>query len=167
MISTRGTRWSHLALAGFEKDPIRADFLRRYSLDRLPNDPKLRQRAAVSCASREKRIWRGELRVKSNSPVHYLRKQIWTRYPDARRTARNHRVLYRSADRMKLQRSIRFASEDSEAARWVVYPGLIAARIDRATVLRRRYRQAYHFVRFDFFTSPSSQRVQAKTLANV
>ena len=36
----------HLALAGFEKDPMRADFLRRYSLDRLPNDPKLRQRAA-------------------------------------------------------------------------------------------------------------------------
>ena len=36
----------HLALAGFEEDPIRADFLRRYSLDRLPNDPKLRQRAA-------------------------------------------------------------------------------------------------------------------------
>ena len=36
----------HLALAGFEKDPIRADFLRRYSLDRLPNDPKFRQRAA-------------------------------------------------------------------------------------------------------------------------
>jgi hypothetical protein len=36
----------HLALAGFEKDPIRADFLRQYSLDRLPNDAKLRQRAA-------------------------------------------------------------------------------------------------------------------------
>jgi hypothetical protein len=36
----------HLALAGFEEDPIRADFLRRYSLGRLPNDPKLRQRAA-------------------------------------------------------------------------------------------------------------------------
>jgi hypothetical protein len=36
----------HLALAGFEKDPLRADFLRRYSLDRLPNDAKLRQRAA-------------------------------------------------------------------------------------------------------------------------
>jgi hypothetical protein len=35
----------HLALAGFEQDPIRANFLRRYSLDRLPNDPKLRQRA--------------------------------------------------------------------------------------------------------------------------
>ena len=35
-----------LALASFEEDPIRADFLRRYSLDRLPNDPKLRQRAA-------------------------------------------------------------------------------------------------------------------------
>jgi hypothetical protein len=35
----------HLALAGFEEDPIRADFLRRYSLDRLPSDPKLRQRA--------------------------------------------------------------------------------------------------------------------------
>jgi hypothetical protein len=36
----------HLALGGFEKDPVRADFLRHYSLDRLPNDPKLRQRAA-------------------------------------------------------------------------------------------------------------------------
>jgi hypothetical protein len=36
----------HLALAGFEEDPIRADFLRQYSLARLPNDPKLRQRAA-------------------------------------------------------------------------------------------------------------------------
>ena len=36
----------HLVLAGFEEDPIRADFLRRYSLDRLPNDPKLCQRAA-------------------------------------------------------------------------------------------------------------------------
>jgi hypothetical protein len=36
----------HLALAGFVKDPIRADFLRRYSLDHLPNDPKLHQRAA-------------------------------------------------------------------------------------------------------------------------
>ena len=36
----------HLALAGFEEDPIRADFLRRYSIDRLPNDPKLRRRAA-------------------------------------------------------------------------------------------------------------------------
>jgi hypothetical protein len=35
-----------LALAGFEKDPIEADFLRQYSLDRLPNDSKLRQRAA-------------------------------------------------------------------------------------------------------------------------
>ena len=47
-----------LALAGFEKDPIRADFLRRYSLDRLPNDPKLRQRAVEFLRSREKRIWR-------------------------------------------------------------------------------------------------------------
>jgi hypothetical protein len=36
----------NLALADFEKDAIRADFLRRYSLGRLPNDPKLRQRAA-------------------------------------------------------------------------------------------------------------------------
>jgi WD40 repeat protein len=36
----------HLALAGFEEDPIRADFLRRYSLDRLSNDPKLRHCAA-------------------------------------------------------------------------------------------------------------------------
>jgi WD40 repeat protein len=33
----------HLALACFAKE---ADFLRQYSLDRLPNDPKLRQRAA-------------------------------------------------------------------------------------------------------------------------
>jgi hypothetical protein len=36
----------HLALASFQKDPLSADFLRQYSLDRLPNDPKLRQRAA-------------------------------------------------------------------------------------------------------------------------
>jgi hypothetical protein len=36
----------HLALAGFEEVLIPADFLRRYSLDRLPNDPRLRQRAA-------------------------------------------------------------------------------------------------------------------------
>jgi hypothetical protein len=36
-----------LALAGFEKDPVRADFLRRYSLDRLPDDLKLRERAAA------------------------------------------------------------------------------------------------------------------------
>ena len=35
----------HLALAGFEKDAIRADFLRRYSIDRLPNDKLLCQRA--------------------------------------------------------------------------------------------------------------------------
>jgi hypothetical protein len=37
---------AHLALAGFEEDPIRANFLRQYSLDRLPNDPKFHQRAA-------------------------------------------------------------------------------------------------------------------------
>jgi dipeptidyl aminopeptidase/acylaminoacyl peptidase len=37
---------AHLMLAGFEKDESQAEFLRRYSLDRLPNDPKLRQRAA-------------------------------------------------------------------------------------------------------------------------
>jgi hypothetical protein len=36
----------HLALAAFERDPVSADFLRQYSLDRLPNDPKMRQRAA-------------------------------------------------------------------------------------------------------------------------
>jgi len=36
----------HLALAGFEKDPICANFLRQYSPDRLPNAPSLRQRAA-------------------------------------------------------------------------------------------------------------------------
>jgi hypothetical protein len=33
-------------LAGFEKDESQADFLRRYSVDRLPNDPQIRQRAA-------------------------------------------------------------------------------------------------------------------------
>jgi hypothetical protein len=32
----------HLVLAGFEKDPLRADFLRHYSLARLPNDANLR-----------------------------------------------------------------------------------------------------------------------------
>ena len=36
----------HLALAGFETDPLQADFLRRYSFDRLPDDPSLRRRAA-------------------------------------------------------------------------------------------------------------------------
>ena len=36
----------HLALAGFAEDRVRADFLQRYSLDRLPDDPKLRHRAA-------------------------------------------------------------------------------------------------------------------------
>ena len=33
-------------MPGFEKDESQADFLRHYSLDRLPNDAKLRQRAA-------------------------------------------------------------------------------------------------------------------------
>jgi WD domain, G-beta repeat len=37
----------HLALANFEEDPIRADFLRHYSLARLPDDPKLQERAAA------------------------------------------------------------------------------------------------------------------------
>jgi hypothetical protein len=37
----------HLALANFEQDPIAADFLRQYSLARLPNDPKLRESAAT------------------------------------------------------------------------------------------------------------------------
>jgi hypothetical protein len=36
----------NLALAGFAEDPVRADFLRRYALARLPEDPKLGQRAA-------------------------------------------------------------------------------------------------------------------------
>ena len=35
----------HLALASFEMDPITADFLRQYSLDRLPNNANIRQRA--------------------------------------------------------------------------------------------------------------------------
>jgi hypothetical protein len=37
----------HLALAGFEKDPVRADFLRKLSLAHLPDDSKLRERAAA------------------------------------------------------------------------------------------------------------------------
>jgi hypothetical protein len=36
----------HLALAGFEQDRIRADFLRQYSLDRMPDDPNVHQHAA-------------------------------------------------------------------------------------------------------------------------
>jgi WD40 repeat protein len=37
----------HLALANFDQDPIAADFLRQYSLARLPDDPKLRESVAV------------------------------------------------------------------------------------------------------------------------
>jgi len=37
----------HLALANFDQDPIAADFLRQYSLARLPDDPKLRESAAA------------------------------------------------------------------------------------------------------------------------
>jgi hypothetical protein len=36
-----------LALANFDQDPIAADFLRQYSLVRLPDDPKLRESAAT------------------------------------------------------------------------------------------------------------------------
>jgi hypothetical protein len=50
----------HLALASFEEDQLRADFLRRYSLDRLPNDPRLRQRAAEFLRKQGKEDWRGE-----------------------------------------------------------------------------------------------------------
>lgn len=54
----------HLALAGFEKDPIRADFLRRYTLDPLPNDAKLRQRAAELLCTQEKEDLAQELEVR-------------------------------------------------------------------------------------------------------
>jgi hypothetical protein len=37
----------HLALANFEEDTNVADFLRQYSLARLPDDPKLRESAAA------------------------------------------------------------------------------------------------------------------------
>jgi hypothetical protein len=37
----------HLALAGFERDPVSADFLRRYALAHLSDDSKLRERAAA------------------------------------------------------------------------------------------------------------------------
>jgi hypothetical protein len=43
-----------LALAGFEDNPIRAYFLQCYSLGRLPDDPKLRQRAAEFLRKQEK-----------------------------------------------------------------------------------------------------------------
>src|SRR5271166_391061 len=53
-----------LALAGFEKDPTRADFLQRYSLDRLPNDPKIRQRAAEFLRKQGKEELAGEVEVR-------------------------------------------------------------------------------------------------------
>jgi WD40 repeat protein len=37
----------HLALANFDQDSIDADFLRQYSLARLPDDPRLRESAAA------------------------------------------------------------------------------------------------------------------------
>jgi hypothetical protein len=64
MISTHGTRWSIWALAGFEEDSIRADFLRQYSLDRLPNDQKLRQRAAEFLRKQGKEDLARELEVR-------------------------------------------------------------------------------------------------------
>ena len=56
----------HLALARFAKDPlrVRADFLRQYSLDRLPNDPKLRQRAAEFLRKQGKEDLARELEAK-------------------------------------------------------------------------------------------------------
>jgi tetratricopeptide (TPR) repeat protein len=54
----------HLALAGFEEGPIRADFLRRYSLDRLPNDPRLCQRAAEFLRKQEKEDLAREVEVR-------------------------------------------------------------------------------------------------------
>ena len=57
----------HLALAGFEEDPIRADFLRRYSLDRLPNDPKLCQRAAEFLRKQGKEDLVREVEVRGNN----------------------------------------------------------------------------------------------------
>ena len=56
----------HLALAGFEEDPIRAGFLRRYSLDRLPNDLKLRQRAAEFLRKQGKEDLAREVEARGN-----------------------------------------------------------------------------------------------------
>ena len=56
----------HLALAGFEKDPVRANSLRQYSLDRLPNDPKLRQRAAEFLRKQGKEDLAREVEVRGN-----------------------------------------------------------------------------------------------------
>jgi hypothetical protein len=47
----------HLALAGFEKDEIAADFLRCYSLDRLPDDPTLQLRAAELLTEQKQPKW--------------------------------------------------------------------------------------------------------------
>jgi hypothetical protein len=56
----------HLALSSFEKDPIRADFLRRYSLNRLPNDSRLRQRAAEFLRKQGKEDLARKLEVRGN-----------------------------------------------------------------------------------------------------
>jgi len=55
-----------LAQAAFKKDPIGADFLRRYSPIRLPNDPKLRQRAAQFLRKQGKEDLAREVEVRGN-----------------------------------------------------------------------------------------------------
>jgi hypothetical protein len=67
-------------LAGFEKDPIRADFRRLYSLDRLPNDPRLCQRAVEFLRKQGKEDLAREVEARHNphsgrlSSVEFLRK---------------------------------------------------------------------------------------------
>ena len=55
-----------LALAGFEEDPIRTDFLRRYFLDRLSDDPKLRRRAAEFLRNQGKEVLARKMEVRGN-----------------------------------------------------------------------------------------------------
>jgi hypothetical protein len=70
----------HLALAGFEEDPIRADFLRRYSIGRLPDDPKVRQRAAEFLRKqKERRIWRGKWKLGGNKGDTSRKEEIYVR----------------------------------------------------------------------------------------
>jgi len=47
----------HLALAAFTTNPVSADFLRRYSLDRLPDDPPLQLRAAELLQEQKQPAW--------------------------------------------------------------------------------------------------------------
>jgi hypothetical protein len=54
------------SVPGFEKDESQADFLRHYSLDRLPNDAKLRRRAAEFLRKQGKEDLARQVEVRGN-----------------------------------------------------------------------------------------------------